>query len=384
MKTRKNKKNTLGGIEQLEKRYAMTGDTVMSMYADYYADSHISFNEMESLIAETKDQGYIGPYEVYSLKNIINNANMPDYVRYLARQAIMGSEANTFFQGNIPLGNLKVGSSSSQIDMMLDKWFRGKDHPLTGKWYATYKEVEGNLFVNGPSAGDTRQGRLGDCYLIAGLNGAAENNPEAVESMFLEVGEDLWVVRWYARTSSREAHYVTVDNQLPVIKTGRRVDQSIFAAFGRYTWHRNDPNNELWGALAEKSYVQVSQKNEFRGTRNFNHYGMIRGGTPHAVTLEIAKVSQVVHINRRVFQRRWSETRFIEAVNHPGKTFNVGLNGHAYTITHYNPTTKRFHLHNPWGTKHKDLTFAELKSLSRTARQFYFAVALISGSEKIS
>ena len=383
MRTRKSKKNIFGGIEQLEKRYAMTGDTVESLYADYYVDSHISFDEMESLIEETKDQGYIGRWEMFSLQRIINNSNMPDYVRYLARQAIMGSEANTFFQGNIPLGNLEVGSSSSQIDMMLDKWFRGKDHPLTGKWYAKYKEVEGNLFVDGVSAGDVRQGRVGDCYLIAGLNSAAENDPEAVQDMFLEVGEDLWVVRWYARIS-REAHYVTVDNELPVSILPRTFDNSFFASFGRDTRNRNDPNNELWGALAEKSYVQVSQKNEFRGTRNYNHYQMIKGGVVGTVTIQIAKVAKAVHINRRVFQRRWSEQRFIEAVNHPDKTFNVGLNHHLYTITSYDPITKRFHLHNPYGKNHKDLTFAELQSLSRTARQFYFVVAIISGSERIS
>jgi hypothetical protein len=46
-----------------------------------------------------------------------------------------------------------------------------------------------------------------------------------------------------------------------------------------------------------------------------------------------------------------------------GGGFGV-VNSHAYTITSYNSATGLFHLNNPWGNTHADVTFAQLGSLN--------------------
>ena len=45
-----------------------------------------------------------------------------------------------------------------------------------------------------------------------------------------------------------------------------------------------------------------------------------------------------------------------------GNTLGV-VNGHAYTITAYNATNGTFHLRNPWGYTHADVTWSQLVSL---------------------
>lgn len=45
-----------------------------------------------------------------------------------------------------------------------------------------------------------------------------------------------------------------------------------------------------------------------------------------------------------------------------GGGFGV-MDGHAYTITSYNSSIGKFHLHNPHGNNHVDVTWEQLKSL---------------------
>lgn len=356
---RKNKKKDLsfGNLEQLEKRFAMTADVVNALHSEYYEDQNISFDEMQSLIESTKDHGRMYSPEFNALHKIVNQSQMPDHVRYLAQAAIKGSQANRYFQGKFPLGNLRPGSSASQVQTMVDKWFGGKDLPKHGKWYATYKEVEGNLFVNGISHHDVRQGRVGNCWQIAGLRGVAESNPQVINNMFLEVGEDLWVVRWY-HPRYKDAHYVTVNNELPVVKRGWRINESVFATFGHDRNHNDNPNNELWGALAEKSYAQVSQTTGFRRT-NDNSYQNLRAGNMSELYVSISKVNCR---SIRILHRRVDNGWLIRQVNRWDNAVSLVMKGHAYTITHYNHSTGKFRLDNPYGRRHLDLTLNEIKA----------------------
>lgn len=66
-----------------------------------------------------------------------------------------------------------------------------------------------------------------------------------------------------------------------------------------------------------------------------------------------------------------TQTQLINLVNSnqvltAGFVYGAGygvVNGHAYTITAYNSINGTFHLRNPWGTSHADVTWAQLLSL---------------------
>ena len=45
-----------------------------------------------------------------------------------------------------------------------------------------------------------------------------------------------------------------------------------------------------------------------------------------------------------------------------GTTGNV-INNHAYTVTSYNAYTGKFHLHNPHGGNHADVSWSDLQSM---------------------
>ena len=75
------------------------------------------------------------------------------------------------------MGDLAVGSTGTQLDDLVDKWFLGMDHPAADAEEATtntpysYQSFAGNpLFgPGGPTHLDEYQQDLGDCYLISSL-----------------------------------------------------------------------------------------------------------------------------------------------------------------------------------------------------------------------
>ena len=82
------------------------------------------------------DDGVVDATEFADLKTILNKAatlNIPGYVQVLAGDVVNGNAANAHFQGQA-LGNLAAGSSASQLNKLVDKWFLGADHPAA---YAT-------------------------------------------------------------------------------------------------------------------------------------------------------------------------------------------------------------------------------------------------------
>jgi hypothetical protein len=66
-----------------------------------------------------------------------------------------------------------------------------------------------------------------------------------------------------------------------------------------------------------------------------------------------------------------TQTQLINLVNSnqvltAGFVYGAGygvVDGHAYTITAYNATNGTFHLRNPWGSTHANVTWDQLLSL---------------------
>ena len=190
------------------------------------ADGSIGRTDMITILrsVETENGGVLSATDFSDLKTIVADAaalDMPGYVQVLAADVITGNVANAHYQG-AALGNLAVGSSATQLNELIDKWFLGTDTPATGGYaYATLSAATcSNLFTAGsPSTNDEKQGLLGDCYLISSLGAIANSAPAAISNMIVDNGVDAqtgihsWTVRFY---DNGVADYVTVDNQLPV------------------------------------------------------------------------------------------------------------------------------------------------------------------------
>ncbi|XP_064621710.1 calpain-9-like isoform X2 [Lineus longissimus] len=120
-----------------------------------------------------------------------------------------------------------------------------------------YRGLKPELFVGGASRFDLKQGKLGDCWVIAALASISENM-ELVYNL-IPRGQSFHP-DWYAgmfRFQFWQAgtwQEVVIDDRLPAIN-----GQLAFV-------HSNSPN-EFWGALIEKAYAKL-----------FGSYEAIKGG----------------------------------------------------------------------------------------------------------
>lgn len=307
--------------------------------------------DMIEILRETGDYGSITGTELQGVRTIIDTVAMPEYVENLADKVVNGDVANT--QSGI--GNLYAGASASRVESLVDKWFLGGDRPDAA---GTYQYAGGSLFQNGISMFDIDQGGVGDCYFLASLGAAALDKPHVISNMFIDNGDGTFTVRFFKPDGSRD--YVTVDRYLPTLSNGN----ARYAGWGGGAASETD--NELWVALAEKAYAQVNESG-WIGQDGTNSYSGIAFGWMDKVINQISGLDTTSENAPSM-----TESEAINLVN-SSKMLTVGfvngtidgvVNNHAYTVTSYNPWTKTFHLHNPWGNTHADVTWAELQSMN--------------------
>jgi hypothetical protein len=310
-------------------------------------DGELNRNDLISILRDTKDSNVVDAGEIADLNTIINNAakfSIQDYVVVLADKVVNGDLANQKYQGS-SLGNLFAGSSNTQMENLISKWFLGTDRPQSSYAYQYFSQP---LFANGISPDDVKQGQVGDCYFLATLASIANEQPEFIEDMFIDNGDNTFTVRFF---NKGVADYVTVDRYLPKAWWG--------AAYA-------DASNEMWVALAEKAYAQLAESGWSRSATSTNSYDSISGGWMSWV------IPQVTNMSATKYKSTNSVTKeqLIELSN-SNKILAVGfvygtvegdgiVNGHAYTITSYDAATDTFFLRNPWGTKHASVTWEQL------------------------
>jgi Calpain family cysteine protease len=187
-------------------------------------------------------------------------------VRELSYKLVNGDLAHRRPGG---VGDLVAGSSDTQMENMIRKWFYGADRPTPGPGM-TYNYASGSLFQDGISYKDVIQGNVGDCYLLADLAAVALQKPSAIRDMFIDNYDGTFTVRYF---HYNVAHYVTVDRYLPTDSNG-----AIWSAKSTPNVRYDDVSNELWVALAEKAYVQISQSSWTGKYNEYNTYLGINGG----------------------------------------------------------------------------------------------------------
>jgi len=304
-------------------------------------------------------------------------------VQVLAGDVVNGNTANAHFQGQV-LGNLAAGSSSSQLNKLVDKWFLGADHPAAyytdgyGLYHqCQYLSAAGSLFVNGPAYTDMHQGALGDCYLISSLGSLAQSSPAVIQNMIVDNGDNTWTVRFYA---SGTPDYVTVDRMLPT-----EYGNLVFANYGASP---SNTGNELWIPLVEKAYAEWNETGK-EGRDNTNSYPSIAGGLSGNVYAQVLGRSAQNYTFpgfTGVGFTPGTKQAMIDALG-SNKAVTIGTyqdgNGlyghHAYMVVGYTMATDTFQLYNPWGTDHPGpLTWTQL-----SADCAWFSVADTSGTVPI-
>jgi hypothetical protein len=331
---------------------------IRSLARSRFQDGLLDRQDMIDIFTNAKDGGVVDADEFADLKTLTSNTSyiqMRDYVRVLSKKISEGNPANNKYQGTY-LGNLQAGSSAEQLDKLINEHFLGKDRPACEGQFTysngtvidmSYQQAQGNLFQNGISYEDVKQGIAGDCYYLASLAAVAQKTPNIIQDMFIDNGDGTYTVRFF---NNGQADYVTVDRYLPTEKNGGWLP---FAKVGGYWNTYNDSANELWVALAEKAYAQMNEAGWILqdGT---NTYKGIEYGSTYYSTPQISNKSG----NYNQILQSSIPTSVVTAFN-SGKLISFGskklsdtepvVSNHLYTMVGYNQSTGQFKLFNPWG-----------------------------------
>ncbi len=134
------------------------------------------------------------------------------------------------------LGPVSAPSGKDDKDFPANDKSLGAKHLRKGRklgWRDFSKD--GQLFVDGVSASDIRQGSLGSCYLLAAIAALCERNPETIKNILLDNGHGKFGVRWYPTGRPTDTW---IDSYFPV-----QNDKLRFA---------HSQKNEMWVATIEK------------------------------------------------------------------------------------------------------------------------------------
>jgi len=359
---------------------------------DFTKDGSITDGDMVGLLNQAVAEGTVTSAVFTSLQNLVS-ASGASYlqeaadVQNLGYKLVDGDPSNTYYQGNIPLGNLKVGSSASQLQELTNKWFLGMDHPLDPgmpAWWGgtlSYLPASGTLFGSSgaPQYTDVEQGEEGDCWFMASLASLANSTYTTkgqadIESQFTYEGAigangaEVWSVRFY---HNGVAQYLTVDNCFPtlVASTGGN-DIPFYAGMNATLGAKiSDPSNVLWAALEEKAYAQLCASG-WNGRSPTDSYGSLSGGLART---DLPIITGSSTTDASCFG---SEAAFISAMQSGTfLTFATSSNpishfvgGHDYAVISVSGSgsTALFQLYNPWGpwsfVTPPAITWAQLKS----------------------
>lgn len=311
---------------------------LQSTARSYFTDAALDRNDLISIFRTAEDGSLVDSTELTDLRTLVSNSSylgITDHVQILANKVVNSDIANQRYQG-ASLGNLYAGSSNTQMENLISKWFLGSDRPITPY---SYQYASGSLFQNGVSYEDVRQGSVGDCYFLAGLAETAYRSSSTIESMFINNGDNTYTVRFYKNGA---ADYVTVDSYLPTDWSG----SFVYANYGSLY---SNSSNELWVALAEKAYAQINESG-WISQDNTNSYEGISGGYAG---------DAFKHITGRNASWGYLDANSIISAFNSGQLVSLATNqnvfnpeivsGHAYAVIGYDSSTQKLTLFNPWG-----------------------------------
>ena len=328
------------------------------------ADNSISYNEMLKILSDVMLAGVTaGEFNdlktLFSCFNKVDGAAVDAYVFDISNKVINGDAANQYWTGGaltkVALGNLAAGSSQTQMDQLIKKWFFGGDLPspiFDAGTVVGYVKFIGQLYGSGgdPLVSDINQGYLGDCYLLASLAEVASCEPDVIKSMITDNGNGTYGIRFYIQG---KAVYVTVNSFLPVDSSGVLLgNRSV----------------NLWSSLIEKAYVQLNEEPGYLNQTVGNIYKNIDGGLADPIT-EITGRSVTTYNSVSYSSANWLalkstivtaikaglEVDFGDLSSSTHVTYFGGKvsfhGGHMFAGIGYDDATGSFIIRNPWGIR---------------------------------
>ncbi|TBW38998.1 peptidase C2 [Siculibacillus lacustris] len=361
---------------------------IQSDVATAVADGTITYAELVKVFSDvasslTSAKSTLSATQFADLKTLVadlaNGVSTSAYLTALAGSLVGGSKANATWTGgaatSVALGNLAAGSTATQLNELIGKWFLGSDLPASrftlsgyGTYTVSYSAVSKPLFASsGPTMNDVNQGFIGDCFLLASLAEVADQNSSLIKSMFTDNGNGSYGVKFYVNGS---ATWVTVNTSLANGGT-------IFNYCG----------TDVWASLAEKAYAELQTSGTVTG--NIYNYGnswttIGNGGAPEYALEEITGASQITDFcsakgswtcnvynsslsrvgysaglsNASVLNTLIADiaagddvvlSSYTNARDSSGKTTLVA--GHAMSIYGWDGATGLLQVRNPWGTE---------------------------------
>ncbi len=311
-----------------------------------YRNGLLERNDMFVVYAGIASDNYVSSTEFADLKTVAATPrlNTSADVRFFMNKIANGDRANQRYRGGA-LGNLAAGSSGDRLHKLVDKWFKGGDLPAISGSGAHYEYVYGNLFVGGPNHTDVDQGSTGDCYFLATLGETAFRSQSTIQRMFASNGDGTFLVQFFRGGTPQ---FVTVNRFLPADGRGNPLYAGWGSANGTSNAH-DDPNNELWVALAEKAYAQVNESG-WIGQDGTNSYAGIDSGWPSNAFAHITgRTGNNSSLSNSGIINAFGAGKAITLTTKASGTTNNVVSNHVYMLVGYNSGTGRFHLFNPHG-----------------------------------
>jgi hypothetical protein len=279
-------------------------------------------------------------------------ARSSDFVGNLLSKVVIGDRANATYKGQT-LGDLAAGSTKVKLDSLIDKWFLGGDRPETTFVYAL---ASGRLVRSGIDYKDISQGSIQDSPFLASLAVAANTRSETLSQMFIDNRDGTYTVRFFK--PDQTADYVTVDRFLP-----SDPESATFAYAKQYFTLGgergiDDPDNELWVALAEKAYAQWLASGWVSPQVTGNRYSNLALATNESTMASILGRSiQQRSVTTNTFESLTSNEFsrplvFVSKASYSVLRADVLANqSYAFLQTSTNATTgeRRYRFFNPWG-----------------------------------
>ncbi len=339
----------------------------------------LSYTSALQLLTDVGSDGKLTSVEFGDLQTVAAHLNgglaTTSYIASIFDQLVLGSPANVSWNGGsataVALGNLHAGSSITQFNELIGKWFLGTDlpdatlHDLPASTpQPHYGAIGTPLFGAGgaPTVHDIAQGAAGDCELCAGLIEMVENHADLAQSMIVDNGNNTYGVRFYINGNE---DWVTVNNVLPGFSYGLT-----------YTKNGLPQNPALWAALVEKAYVQLSETGLI-GHPALNSYSNIWNDAPSDIFGNLVNASGVKYYFSNSSSWNSSKAAIIAAIaNHQDVVLETpteftplhnsqGLEtlvpNHAHAVIGYDEQSGNFIVRNPWGEQQNQNWVTEFK-----------------------
>ena len=351
---------------------ALADPGIQADVLSYCANESLSLSAAIHILSDIANRGTVTAAELLSLQSIAaalnGNLTASSYVKSVFDQLVLGSPMNSTWTGGasfpVALGNLHIGTTPSQLNELIGKWFLGTDLPNpvlpqnfdglgASAVYPQYKALALPLYgpAGLPSANDVNQGELGDCVVCATMIDLVVNHPNMLGSMIVNNGNGTYGVRFYLQGT---ADWVTVNDQMPVNSSGTLVFNNA-----------NTTNNSLWVDLIEKAYAQLSASGQL-GHPAVNAYNNINGNNASFVLPAFTGTAVSFYsswsltwaADKQIFIHDLAigddillsdpEPAGFNTTDSLGKVQLVG--NHAFAMIGYDSATGNFILRNPWGT----------------------------------